>query len=32
MTKAAANVSLGWTWDRNAAAVIQLLQKTAIGK
>ena len=32
MGQAAANVSLGWTWERNAAAVIQLLQKTVPGK
>jgi len=32
MGQAATNVSLGWTWERNAAAVIQLLQKTVLGK
>lgn len=32
MEQAAANVSLGWTWERNAAAVMQLLQKTVKGK
>jgi UDP-glucose:(heptosyl)LPS alpha-1,3-glucosyltransferase len=32
MGQAATNVSLGWTWERNAASVIQLLQKTVPGK
>jgi glycosyltransferase involved in cell wall biosynthesis len=32
MSEAAAKTSLEWTWDRNAAAVIQLLQKALIGK
>jgi UDP-glucose:(heptosyl)LPS alpha-1,3-glucosyltransferase len=32
MGQAGARASLEWTWDRNAAAVIQLLQKTAMGK
>jgi glycosyltransferase involved in cell wall biosynthesis len=32
MGQAATNVSLGWTWERNAAAVLQLLQKTIPGK
>jgi glycosyltransferase involved in cell wall biosynthesis len=30
--KAAANVSQGWTWERNAAAVMQLLQETLARK
>ena len=32
MGQAAAKVSLAWTWERNAAAVMQLLQKTVAGK
>jgi glycosyltransferase involved in cell wall biosynthesis len=32
MGQAAANVSLAWTWERNAAAVVQLLRKTVSGK
>jgi len=32
MGQAAAKVSLEWTWDRNAAAIIQLLRKTAAKK
>jgi len=32
MGQAAANVSRGWTWERNAASVLQLLQKTLAGK
>jgi glycosyltransferase involved in cell wall biosynthesis len=32
MGQAAARASLEWTWDRNAAAVIQLLQKIVPGK
>jgi glycosyltransferase involved in cell wall biosynthesis len=32
MGQAAARASLEWTWDRNAAAVFQLLQKTVPGK
>jgi UDP-glucose:(heptosyl)LPS alpha-1,3-glucosyltransferase len=31
MGQAAATASLGWTWERNAAAVMQLLRKTAPG-
>jgi glycosyltransferase involved in cell wall biosynthesis len=30
--KAAANASQGWTWERNAAAVMQLLQETLARK
>jgi UDP-glucose:(heptosyl)LPS alpha-1,3-glucosyltransferase len=32
MGQAAAKASLEWTWDRNAAAVTRLLQKTAMRK
>ena len=32
MGQAATNVSQGWTWDRNASAVLQLLQKAFTGK
>jgi len=32
MGQVATNVSQGWTWERNAASVIQLLQKTVPGK
>lgn len=30
--EAASKVTLGWTWDRNAAGVLHLLQKTLTGK
>jgi UDP-glucose:(heptosyl)LPS alpha-1,3-glucosyltransferase len=32
MGQVATNVSQGWTWERNATAVFQLLQKTIPGK
>jgi UDP-glucose:(heptosyl)LPS alpha-1,3-glucosyltransferase len=32
MGQAAAKASLEWTWDRNAAAIVQLLRKAGAGK